>query len=68
MTPAEIQRELDELETRLERLRIKYDQYFTGIEKMLPFVSRKDVDRRFQTLHREQMRNTSLRFRFQILV
>lgn len=68
MTPAEIQRELDELETRLERLRIKYDQYFTGIEKMLPFVARKDVDRRFQSLHREQMRNTSLRFRFQTLV
>ena len=68
MTPAEIQRELEELETRLERLRIKYDQYFTGIEKMLPFVARKDVDRRFQSLHREQMRNTGLRFRFQTLV
>jgi hypothetical protein len=68
VTPAEIQRELEELETRLERLRIKYDQYFTGIEKMLPFVARKDVDRRFQSLHREQMRNTGLRFRFQTLV
>ncbi len=68
MTPAEIQRELEELEVRLERLRIKYDQYFTGIEKTLPFVARKDVDRRFQSLHREQMRNTGLRFRFQTLV
>lgn len=68
MTPAEIQRELDELDTRLERLRIKYDQFFTGIEKMLPYVQRKDVDRRFQALHRVQMRNTGMRFRFQTLV
>jgi hypothetical protein len=68
VTPAEIQRELEELETRLERLRIKYDQYFTGIEKMLPLVQRKDVDRRFALLNRVQMRNTGLRFRLQTLV
>ncbi len=68
MTPAEIQKELDELESRLERLRIKYDQYFIGIEKMIPFVQRKDVDRRFVQLHKEQFRNGGLRFRFQTLV
>ncbi|MDP3216205.1 MAG: hypothetical protein Q8S73_19005, partial [Deltaproteobacteria bacterium] len=68
MTPAEIQKELDELESRLERLRIKYDQYFIGIEKMLPFVQRKDVDRRFAQLHKEQFRNGGLRFRFQTMV
>ena len=68
MTPAEIQKELDELESRLERLRIKYDQYFIGIEKMIPFVQRKDVDRRFAQLHKEQFRNGGLRFRFQTLV
>ncbi|MDB4932765.1 MAG: Alanine/proline-rich protein [Myxococcaceae bacterium] len=68
MTPAEIQKELEELESRLERLRIKYDQYFIGIEKMLPFVQRKDVDRRFAQLHKEQFRNGGLRFRFQTLV
>ncbi len=68
MTPAEILRELDELETRLERLRVKYDQYFIGIEKMLPFVQRKDVDRRFAQLHKEQFRNGGLRFRFQTMV
>lgn len=68
MTPAEILRELDELDHRLERLRIKYDQFFTGTEKALPYVLRKDIDRRFQALHREQMRNTGARFRFQTLV
>ncbi len=68
MTPAEITREIDELEGRLERLRIKYDQYFTGIERMIPWVVRKDVDRRFDALHREPMRNTGIRFRFNTLV
>jgi hypothetical protein len=68
VTPAEILRELDELDHRLERLRIKYDQFFTGTEKALPYVLRKDIDRRFQALHREQMRNTGARFRFQTLV
>jgi len=68
VTPAEIQKELDELESRLERLRIKYDQYFIGIEKMVPFVQRKDVDRRFAQLHKEQFRNGGLRFRFQTMV
>jgi hypothetical protein len=68
VTPQEIQKELEELESRLERLRIKYDQYFIGIEKMLPFVQRKDVDRRFAQLHKEQFRNGGLRFRFQTLV
>lgn len=68
MTPAEIVKELDELESRLERLRVKYDQYFIGIEKMMPFVQRKDVDRRFAQLHKEQFRNGGLRFRFQTMV
>jgi len=68
VTPAEILRELDELDHRLERLRIKYDQFFTGTEKAMPYVLRKDIDRRFQALHREQMRNTGARFRFQTLV
>ncbi|MEZ4405162.1 MAG: MXAN_5187 C-terminal domain-containing protein [Polyangiales bacterium] len=68
MTPQEITKELDEVESRLERLRIKYEQYFAGYEKMIPFVQRKDVDRRFAALHKEQFRNAGLRFRFNTLV
>ena len=68
MTPDEIHKELEELESRLERLRVKYEQYFTGIEKAVPWVQRKDVDRRFQLMHREQLRSSGLRFRFNTLV
>jgi len=68
MTPQEIAHELEEMEGRLERLRIKYELYFQGIEKMLPFVARKDVDRRFAAMHKEQLRSAALRFRFNSLV
>ncbi len=56
-----------ELETRLERLRQLYDQYFLGYEKLEPQVPRKDVERRVELLRREQIRNTALRFRFTVV-
>ncbi|MCC6554393.1 MAG: hypothetical protein IT372_15555 [Polyangiaceae bacterium] len=68
MDASEIERELDELETRIERLRALYEQYFMGIERMEPQIPRKDVDRRIWVLRREQIRNTGLRFKFQMLI
>lgn len=59
---------MNELETRVDRLRSLYDQYFMGIERVPPSVPHKDVDRRVQVLRREQIRNTGLRFRFQMIV
>lgn len=68
MNASEIERELDELETRIERLRALYEQYFMGLEKLEPLIVRKDVDRRIWVLRRVQIRNTALRFKFQTLV
>ena len=68
MEAEEIATHVDELELRLERLRVLYDQYFMGIEKMPPNVAQKDVDRRIWVLRREQIRNTGIRFRFQTIV
>ena len=68
MDPQEIDSALDELETRLDRLRSLYEQYFLGIEKIEPAVARKDVDRRFWMLRRMQIRNTARRFRLQTIV
>jgi hypothetical protein len=64
----EIDVALDELETRLDRLRSLYEQYFLGIEKIEPAVARKDVDRRFWILRRTKIRNTARRFRLQTLI
>lgn len=64
----DIDQELDELETRLERLRSLYEQYFLGIEKIEPNIARKDVDRRIWTLRRMKFRNTAKRFKLQTIV
>jgi len=59
---------LEELETRLERLRALYEQYFLGFEKIEPQVARKDVDRRIYVLRREKIRNTGKRFKLQTII
>ncbi len=59
---------IGELEVAVDRLRSLYEQYFMGIEKLEPTVPRKDVDRRIHLLRKEQIRNTALRFRFQMIV
>ncbi|MDP3277882.1 MAG: MXAN_5187 C-terminal domain-containing protein [Deltaproteobacteria bacterium] len=59
---------LEELDTRMDRLRASYEQYFTGIERTVPAVQHKDVERRLQTLRKLAMRNTGQKFRFQTLV
>lgn len=66
--PQELERAIDELETRLDRLRSLYEQYFLGFEKIEPTVVRKDVDRRIWVLRRTQIRNTARRFKLQTLI
>ncbi|WP_437756613.1 MXAN_5187 C-terminal domain-containing protein [Sorangium sp. So ce1389] len=68
MESSEVERELEELETRIERLRALYEQYFMGIERLEPMIPRKDVERRIWVMRREQIRNTGLRFKFQMLL
>ncbi|WP_146647582.1 hypothetical protein [Labilithrix luteola] len=58
---------IGELEERVDRLRVLYEQYFLGFEKLEPMVPRKDVDRRFAVLRKEQIRNTALRFKFNVV-
>lgn len=67
MTPKEQEIAIGELEERVDRLRALYEQYFLGFEKLEPSVPRKDVDRRFAILRKQQIRNTALRFRFNVL-
>jgi hypothetical protein len=59
---------VEELDTRLERLRVLMDMYFQGIEKIPPNIVQKDVERRIWVLRREKIRNTGTRFRFQQIV
>jgi hypothetical protein len=65
---AEQEKLVEELESRVERLRALYDQFFMGIERLEPLILRKDVDRRLWVLWREQIHNTGLRFRMHMVV
>jgi len=64
----ELEAAIAELETRVERLRSLYEQYFLGIERLEPLIARKDVDRRIWQLRREKIRNTAKRFKLQTLI
>jgi hypothetical protein len=64
----ELENYVGDLEVAVDRLRSLYEQYFMGIEKLEPTVPRKDVDRRIHTLRKTQIRNTALRFRFQMIL
>ncbi|MCB9661636.1 MAG: hypothetical protein H6726_28580 [Sandaracinaceae bacterium] len=68
MEAAEFDVTLKDLETRLDRLKALYEMYFQGIERIEPSVPRKQVDRIFELLRREQPRSTHLRFRYQSLL
>jgi hypothetical protein len=64
----DVEKLIGELEIAVDRLRSLYEQYFVGIEKIQPAVPRKDVDRKIHLLRKEQIRNTALRFRFQMVL
>lgn len=68
MNNEEVAAAVEELDSRLERLRVLMEQYFQGIEKIPPFIVQKDVDRRIWVLRREKIRNTGTRFRFQQII
>ncbi|MDB4974583.1 MAG: hypothetical protein JWN48_2924 [Myxococcaceae bacterium] len=64
MNVQEFDTALSDLETRVDRLRALYENWFRGYEKMEPAVARKDVERRVYGLRKELPRNTALRFRY----
>lgn len=68
MTPDQIDLQISELESRLERLRVLYEQYFMGFERMEPAIARKDVERRVHDLRKTRFPTTAKRFKFQTII
>jgi hypothetical protein len=64
---AEIEEQLDNLESLLERLRATYEQYFLGIQKLAPSQLHTDAERKVRDLTQVQIKNTALRYRFATL-
>lgn len=54
-------------ETALKRLRMLYDQWFTGLERFEPQQQREAFERKLKAIQREPTANTAVRFRVQQL-
>ncbi|MCE9579677.1 MAG: hypothetical protein K8W52_41550, partial [Deltaproteobacteria bacterium] len=61
---AEIEEALDELDKLVDRLRVMYEQYFMGIQKMAPSHLHAEAERKIRELTQLNIRNTGLRYRF----
>lgn len=62
-----MEQELSDLEGRISRLRVLYDQYFMGIERMEPTHLRSVVDKIFRRSQVLQRGSTVYKFRFRSL-
>jgi hypothetical protein len=59
----EIEEDLDDLEHKLQRLRIEYDQYFAGSGRREPTQLRSDVQKTITRYSSDPPRNTQLKFK-----
>lgn len=64
----DISRLLDELEERIEKLKVEYDRYFLGLERFEPLKQRREVERLVRHLRGQVIANTALKFRFHMLI
>lgn len=51
----------------LKELRVQYEQYFAGVEKIAPMKARDDLERQLRLLGRRKIVQTELRYRLQNL-
>ena len=58
---------LDELEQRMFVLKITYEKYFSGLERIEPVRERDDIKRLLRDTGEQPMTNSGQRFRFQTL-
>lgn len=68
LTPEAIEAELELLSKKLDRLRVLYEQFFIGVEKMAPYTLQKDVVIAFHRLGQERIRSAASKFKYQSLV
>ena len=63
-----IEEDLDDLERKIQRLRIEYDQHFAGNGRREPTQLRSDVQKTITRYSSDPPRNTQLKFKFNSLV
>jgi hypothetical protein len=58
---------LDEVEQKMFRLKIDYEKYFSGLERIEPLREREELRRQMRDFLEEPIRNSVQRFRYQTL-
>jgi hypothetical protein len=59
--------EMDKLEEVIRVVKNKYDQFFSGIQKMPPMTERRAVENLIHEMNKQKMRDNTRRFRFNTL-
>jgi hypothetical protein len=60
--------ELDKLEDDIRRLKNRYDQFFTGITKVVPSFERHQIEASIHEISKQKMRDNTRRFRFNTIL
>ncbi|MDY0190838.1 MAG: MXAN_5187 C-terminal domain-containing protein [Desulfuromonas sp.] len=60
----DISQRIDEIESRINALRIQYEQYFAGVEKRAPIREQENMARDLRRLSQRKIIQTELRYRF----
>src|SRR5690349_13883163 len=60
---------LEDIQNRVERLKILYEQYFLGLQKLEPQVPRREIQRKITELAQQSgnLRNTKHKFVFNMI-
>ena len=64
LTSKDIKESLDELEKRIDRAKVLYEQYFMGIQKTAPMQLQTDLERRIREMTRVRLPSSRARYRF----
>ncbi len=67
-TDKALEEELTDLAGRIERLRVLYQQYFMGMERVPPLVQREQLERRIRESPLNDVRRAAFKFRFHSLL
>jgi hypothetical protein len=60
--------ELDQLEEDIRRLKNRYDQFFAGINKVVPSFERHQIESFIHEISKQKMRDNTRRFRFSTIL
>ncbi len=66
--PEALEAHIEQLEKRFDRLKSTYESFFSGVEKQVPAVQRREMNRQLVQMQQVVIGKATLRFRYQSLL